>query len=182
MRLSERWQALGQVKAVRTGLFVLGCLLMLTSPLFGLLPGPGGIIVFAAGLALALKYSEWAKRQYVRFKRKHPRKGAWADWGLRRESARRREAVEKARKAEAERNLAQDCNDDEVERIERRDGRAMLFLYAHDGGVFRYSIERCYAGEEPFGPPPLWTPVRESALYPSLDDARADGCRELELV
>ena len=182
MRLSERWQALQQLKAVRTSLFVLGCLLIVTSPAFGVLPGPGGIIVFGAGLALVLKYSEWAKRQYVRFKRKQPKMGRWADWGLRRESARRREALEKARKAEAALNLARHRDDSEIERIERGDGRAILFLYDHDGAEYRYSIERCYAGEEPYGPPPLWAPVRESGLYPCLESARADGCRELELV
>jgi hypothetical protein len=53
-------------------------------------PGPGGIFVFAAGLALALRSSEWAKRRYVRFKRWQPKAGRWADWGLRRKSARRR--------------------------------------------------------------------------------------------
>ncbi|MDQ3139958.1 MAG: hypothetical protein M3Q15_04470, partial [Pseudomonadota bacterium] len=69
MNLREKWLALSAVPMVRTGLFVLGLLLMLVAPLLGVLPGPGGVIVFAAGLALALKYSEWAKRQYVRFKR-----------------------------------------------------------------------------------------------------------------
>lgn len=182
MTLRERWQALGQVKAVRTALFVLGCVLIVASPALGVLPGPGGLIVFGAGLALVLKYSEWAKRQYVRFKRKRPKMGRWADWGLRRESARRREALEKARKAEAALNRARHNDDAEVERIERDDGRAILFLYAHDGGSFRYSIERCYAGEEPYGPPPLWAPVRESGLYQSIDSARRNGCRELELV
>jgi hypothetical protein len=83
--------------AVRTSLVVLGVLLMLASPLAGIIPGPGGIFVFAAGLALTLRYSEWAKRQYVRFKRSHPRKGEWADWGMRRPSARRREAIRKQR-------------------------------------------------------------------------------------
>lgn len=97
MNVRDRWMALGRVPAVRTGLFVLGILLMVISPAFGILPGPGGIIVFAAGLALVLKYSEWAKRKYVQFKRDHPRKGAWADWGLRRPSAKRRETVRKER-------------------------------------------------------------------------------------
>ena len=87
---------------VRTCLFVLGLLLMAVSPLLGVLPGPGGIVVFAAGLALTLKYSGWAKRRYVRFKRRHPNKGRWADWGMRRRSARRREAVRKARQAPRE--------------------------------------------------------------------------------
>ena len=182
MRIRERWQALEQVKAVRTALFVLGCLLIVASPALGVLPGPGGIIVFGAGLALTLKYSEWAKRQYVRFKRKQPKMAAWADWGMRRESARRREALEKARKAEAELNRARQCDDAEIERVERDDGRAILFLYGDEGGAFRYSIERCYAGEEPYGPPPLWAPVRECGGHESLESARRAGCRELELA
>jgi hypothetical protein len=95
MDLRERWLALSKIQAVRTCLFITGLLLMLVSPALGVLPGPGGIVVFAAGLALTLKYSEWAKRKYVAFKRQHPRKGAWADWGLRRSSARRREALRK---------------------------------------------------------------------------------------
>lgn len=105
MSLKDQWVALGRVPAVRTALFVLGILLMIVSPLAGVLPGPGGILVFAAGLALTLKYSEWAKRKYVEFKRKHPKKGQWADWGMRRPSARRREEIRKQREAAA---LAQD--------------------------------------------------------------------------
>jgi len=65
--------------------------------------GPGGVFVFAAGLSLALKYSGLAKRLYVRFKKRHPNKGRWADWGMRRASARRREEMLlKARQAAAE--------------------------------------------------------------------------------
>ena len=101
MNLRQKWLALGRVPAVRTALFVLGLLLMAASPLVGVLPGPGGVIVFAAGLALVLKYSDWAKRKYVEFKRRHPNKGAWADWGLRRRSALRRQAREKAAESAA---------------------------------------------------------------------------------
>ena len=61
------------------------------------LPGPGGIFVFAIGLAMVLKTSMWAKRHYVRFKRWQPKAGRWADWGLRRRSAKRREALRKQR-------------------------------------------------------------------------------------
>ena len=86
---------------VRTSLVVLGFLLMASAPVVGVLPGPGGVFVFAAGLALALKYSDWAKRKYVEFKRKHPRKGQWADWGMRRPSARRRAEIQKRREAAA---------------------------------------------------------------------------------
>lgn len=101
MNVRDKWLALGRIPAVRTGLFVLGIVLILLTPLVGVLPGPGGVIVFGAGLALMLKYSEWAKRQYVIFKRRHPRKGAWADWGLRRPSARRREKLRKERQFRA---------------------------------------------------------------------------------
>ena len=78
---------------VRQALFLLGIVLIIVSPAVGALPGPGGVLVFAAGFGLVLKYSGWAKRQYVRFKRRHPNKGRWADWGMRRPSARRREAL-----------------------------------------------------------------------------------------
>lgn len=75
---------------LRFVLTVIGGLLILASPVVGAIPGPGGLFVFAAGLALMLKNSVWAKRFYVRLKRKHPRKGAWADWAMRRASALRR--------------------------------------------------------------------------------------------
>ncbi len=97
MNLRQRWIALGKVPAVRTALFATGIVLIIVSPALGVLPGPGGIVVFAAGLGLTLKYSEWAKRKYVAFKRKHPKKARWADWGMRRPSAKRREAIRKER-------------------------------------------------------------------------------------
>jgi hypothetical protein len=90
------WRNLSNVAAVRAGLVVLGCLLICLTPVVGPIPGPGGVIVFAAGLTLVLRYSDWAKKKYVHFKRRHPKKGAWADWGLRRGSARRREERRKA--------------------------------------------------------------------------------------
>ena len=108
MNVAEKWQALTRIPVVRTILFVTGLLLIATSPLVGAIPGPGGVIVFAAGLALALRYSEWAKRVYVRFKRSHPKKGAWADWGLRRRSALRRQALTKERRL-AEQAAGQAC-------------------------------------------------------------------------
>ncbi|HWT31306.1 MAG TPA: hypothetical protein VN240_09820 [Propylenella sp.] len=103
MSIRQKWLAWGRIPMVRQALFLLGALLILVSPLVGAIPGPGGVVVFAFGLGLVLKYSEWAKRQYVRFKRRHPNKGRWADWGLRRTSARRREALrgEAGREGEA---------------------------------------------------------------------------------
>jgi len=56
--------------------------------------------VFAIGLAMVLKTSMWAKRRYVRFKRSKPKAGSWADWALRRRSARRRAKLQKKREAE----------------------------------------------------------------------------------
>jgi hypothetical protein len=100
MSLRRAWGDLVRNPLVRTGLAGLGLLLMAAAPVVGILPGPGGVFVFAAGLALALKYSEWAKRKYVAFKRRHPSKGEWADWGMRRPSALRRQARDKALRAE----------------------------------------------------------------------------------
>ena len=109
MSIKSRWTELGRMPAVKTGLFVLGCILILLAPVVGAVPGPGGIIVFGAGLGLVLKYSDWAKRKYVAFKRRYPNKGAWADWGLRRASAKRRLERERAEteRAEAERERPQ---------------------------------------------------------------------------
>jgi hypothetical protein len=100
MALKHHWQRVQKVPAVRSGLFLLGLFLIAASPAVGAIPGPGGVLVFAAGAGLALRYSEWAKRLYVRFKRRHPQKGAWADWGLRRASARRRDELRKADKVQ----------------------------------------------------------------------------------
>jgi hypothetical protein len=84
-----------EIALVRQSLVALGFLLIAVTPLVGPIPGPGGVIVFAAGAGLVLKYSGWAKRFYVRFKRRHPNKGRWADWSMRRPSARRREEIRK---------------------------------------------------------------------------------------
>ena len=70
--------------------FIAGIMLVVVSPLVGVIPGPGGIFVFALGIALILRSSRWAKRWYVKFKRWQPKAGRWIDWGLRRESAKRR--------------------------------------------------------------------------------------------
>ncbi len=97
MSISDRCNALANKPPVRVTLVGLGFLLIATTPLVGPIPGPGGIIVFAAGLTLVLRYSQWAKRRYVMFKRRFPNKGDWADWGLRRQSYMRREELRKER-------------------------------------------------------------------------------------
>jgi hypothetical protein len=84
------YQRLRSNAQVRTALFALGILLMVAAPLLGPLPGPGFILLFPAGLMLALQNSEWAKRVYVRFKRRHPRYAGWTDRLMRRASAARK--------------------------------------------------------------------------------------------
>ena len=96
MTLGDRWRAIRQNPAARLALLVFGCVLMISAPLVGILPGPGGTVVFAIGLGLVLQTSLWARRQYVIFKRKRPKMGGWADWGLRRQSPKRR--VERAKR------------------------------------------------------------------------------------
>lgn len=79
-------------------MFGLGIILLILAPIVGALPGPGGIFVAAIGLALVLKTSMWARRRYVKFKRWQPKVGHVTDLALRRPSARRRQAIRKARR------------------------------------------------------------------------------------
>ncbi|MGI4731334.1 MAG: hypothetical protein ACRYFW_06255 [Janthinobacterium lividum] len=76
--------------AGRIALLALGGLLVAAAPVVGVLPGPGGIFLFAGGLALLLRNSARVRRWFVRAKRRWPRTGALADRAMRRPSARRR--------------------------------------------------------------------------------------------
>jgi hypothetical protein len=95
MGFQEKWRRFLDNPVVEWALFVLGVLLLVVSPLVGIIPGPGGVLVAGIGLALILKTSLWAKRHYVRFKRWQPKAGRWTDWALRRRSAQRRDALHK---------------------------------------------------------------------------------------
>ena len=75
----EQWRAFIDHPVVEWGIFALGILLMIAAIPVGALPGPGGVFVFAIGLAMVLKTSMWAKRRYVRFKRKQPKIGPQVD-------------------------------------------------------------------------------------------------------
>jgi hypothetical protein len=86
------YQRLRSNAQVRLTLFILGVILMLISPIIGILPGPGFIILFPVGLMLCLQNSAWAKRIYVRFKWRHPRYASWTDRVMQRASAARRRA------------------------------------------------------------------------------------------
>ena len=74
-RIPSRWRLLW---------LIVGWTLVVASPIVGILPGPGGIFIFAAGAALLLRHAPWAKRRYVRLKRRWPRVGRAADRALRR--------------------------------------------------------------------------------------------------
>lgn len=76
---------------------VAGFVLIALSPIIGVIPGPGGIFVFAAGLWLVLRNSCKARRLFVRHKRRWPRVETFVDKALQRKSALRRRAIEKAR-------------------------------------------------------------------------------------
>ena len=97
MSVRQTVKSLRTSQSVRLVLLVIGVTLMIAAPLVGLLPGPGGIFVFAIGLGLALKNSAWAKRRYVEFKRHHPKPASLADWGMRRRSAKQRSTREKVK-------------------------------------------------------------------------------------
>ena len=92
----EQWGRFFDLPVVEWSLFALGVLLVIAGFLVAPIPGPGGVFLIAPGLALILKTSMWAKRHYVKFKRWQPKAGRWADWALRRRSAKRREEIAKA--------------------------------------------------------------------------------------
>jgi hypothetical protein len=106
----EKWREFESRGWVQSVELVVGIVLIIIGIITGPIPGPGGIFFAAPGLALVLRTSLWAKKHYVRFKRWQPKAGRWTDWMLRRQSARRREAIRKARKAD-DRLVAQKTGD-----------------------------------------------------------------------
>jgi hypothetical protein len=102
----DQWRKFIDHPVVEWGMFAIGVLLLVVSPLVGAIPGPGGIIVAGIGLALVLKTSVWARRRYVLFTRWRPKlfgrrfwPGRWTNLALRRRSALRRERLRKEREA-----------------------------------------------------------------------------------
>jgi hypothetical protein len=70
----------------RTAAMVLGVILLILAPIVGAIPGPGGLVLVAAGLTLVLRYSGWAKRLYIRSRRRWPNHVKWLDKALRRKN------------------------------------------------------------------------------------------------
>jgi hypothetical protein len=95
----DQWRKFMDSPVVEWTLFAVGVLLVIAGFAVAPIPGPGGVFLIAPGLALILKTSLWAKRRYVKFKRWQPKAGRWADWALRRRSAKRRERLAKADQA-----------------------------------------------------------------------------------
>lgn len=89
-----------QLPGVRLFAAGLGGVLMVSAPLVAPLPGPAGMAFFLVGLGLVLQSSAWARRRYVYLKRRYPKQGGWADWGLRRASHKRRQARKKQAKGD----------------------------------------------------------------------------------
>jgi len=105
----EKWAKFLDNPIVEWAMFAAGVLLLILAAVSGpIIPGPNGVLFGAAGLSLILKSSLWAKRHYVRLKKKrvgfrgrHIVIGEWTDWALRRPSARRREAIRQAGQSSA---------------------------------------------------------------------------------
>src|SRR3954447_25703644 len=91
----RQWRRFIDSPVVEWSMLAGGILLIVGGLVIAPLPGPGGIFLIAPGVALILKTSMWAKRHYVRIKRRQPQAGRWMDWALRRPSAQRREAIRK---------------------------------------------------------------------------------------
>lgn len=64
-------EVLGRV--TRWALVVLGLLIVLAGVLVSPIPGPGGIPLIVIGLMLVLRNSFWARKQFIRAQRRHPK-------------------------------------------------------------------------------------------------------------
>lgn len=60
-------------RAGRWLFFGIGLAIVALGVLIAPLPGPGGIPVIVVGLMVTLRNSFWAKRQFIRFQRAHPK-------------------------------------------------------------------------------------------------------------
>jgi hypothetical protein len=102
--IRAQFHRIRKTEAWRWSMLVLGALLLIAIIPVGPLPGPGGIFLFAAGMALILRNSAWARRRYVWAKKRWPRLGHYSDMSLRRRSHRQRVARRREREARAARD------------------------------------------------------------------------------
>ena len=57
----------------RWAMILLGAVIIVAGVLISPLPGPGGIPVIVIGLMLVLRHSFWARKQFIRVQRAHPK-------------------------------------------------------------------------------------------------------------
>ena len=107
----DRFRHIRKTEAWRWSMLALGIVLLIAAPFIGMLPGPGGVFVFAAAMALILGNSAWARRRYVHAKKRWPKIGHYSDLSLRRRSARRRHARRRASAGADEASPAQEAKD-----------------------------------------------------------------------
>ncbi len=81
---------------MRIAQLALGVLLLAAAAVIAPLPGPGGVFPFAGGMILILRNSRHARTAFARAKRRWPRIGHVVDMALRRRSALRRRARDRA--------------------------------------------------------------------------------------
>jgi hypothetical protein len=81
-----------------------GLLLLLLAPIVGFLPGPGGILVAGIAILVLLRYSQDAKRLFVRLKRRYP----MMMWPLKKGVDQFRSKLRERRAARAARRAARD--------------------------------------------------------------------------
>ncbi len=86
MRRPTFLQSLIRSEPVRVAQLAVGVVLMLAGLLMVVtVPIPGvGLLTFGVGLILVLRNSGWARRRYVRWKRRYPRAGRLTEFGLQR--------------------------------------------------------------------------------------------------
>ena len=86
MRRPTFIQSLIRSEPVRVAQLAAGAALALAGlAMVIVLPIPGvGILTFGVGLILVLRNSGWARRRYVRWKRRYPRAGKLTEFGLQR--------------------------------------------------------------------------------------------------
>ena len=80
-------QLLIRSEPVRVAQLGVGGVMMIVGPIVGAplpVPFPVGLVLFGVGLALVLRNSGWARRRYVRWKRRYPRAGRITEFGLQR--------------------------------------------------------------------------------------------------
>lgn len=60
-------------KVMRALAIPAGWMLIALGVLVGPLPGPGGIPVIALGVVILLRHSHWARRRFIRWRRRYPK-------------------------------------------------------------------------------------------------------------